>query len=356
MNFYRLMQLGAPEMKNKIRSEQDPKLKRRYRTAFWTKNILCVLFAVVFIGLLSAVFGSENGAAGVAIFCILLTVQFVDFGYSPKSSLWGLGISFALMTFGPMLAAAGAPIWGFCINLISILTILILTSKDPRFGNHGVYVLGYLLILGSPVPEGGMMRRILVMAVGFVLCAAVFWHAHHKKTSKMTIPDVVKEFSFSSSVSCWQVKMALGVSCVMLLGDIFSVPKAMWLGISCMSVMQIEASDLKERLSLRVPFAVLGSAAFGIIFLLCPAEFRPYIGIVSGLCTGFCTRYHWKTLFNCFGALITPAALYGIGSSILLRIGLNFFGAGFAFVFYHAFDKVVEAMKALPAKRVSDEI
>ena len=353
MSFYQLLQYGVGDLKALIRKAESPSEKRRRIAALWVKNILCILFALVFIGGYSALFGSENSAAGVVIFCILLTVRFVDFGYDVPSSLWALPLSFAIMTFGPVLAAAGSPLFAFAVNGLCILTLLLLTSMRPAYGNQGLYVFGYLLLQGFPVAENSLFLRILAMSIGCLLCCLVFYRAHREKTYALSGVESLKQFRLTSPVSRWQLKMALGISLVLLLGQIFRLPKTMWLGISCMSVLQMEAEVVKERLYGRVPFVLLGSLLFGLLSPLCPAALFPLFGIVGGLCVGFCGSYRWKSLFNCFGALAPATLLYGAGSAVLLRILLNFCGAVFAFLFYHFFDKALRLSLPTGKDRVS---
>lgn len=347
MSFYQKLQLGVGDLKTLIRAAESPSEKRTHAAALWVKNILCILFALTLIGGISALFGNENSSAGVVIFCILLTVRFIDFGYDVASSLWALALSFAIMTFGPVIAAAGNPLWAFSVNGFCILTLLLLTSMNPRYGNQGLYVFGYLLLQGFPVTGHMLFLRILCMGGGALLCGIVFYRAHHCKQYALTGAESLRQFSLSSPVSRWQVKMALGISLVLLLGQIFRLPKTMWLSISCMSVLQMDANVVKDRFCGRVPFVLLGSLVFGLLLPFCPENLFSLFGIIGGLGVGFSASYRWKSFFNCFGALAPASLLFGGGNAVLLRIALNFFGAAFAFLFYHFFDKAVQVASSV---------
>ena len=120
MNFYQAMQLDVSVCKGKIRNAANPSERHKLIAALIVKDILCVLFAVVFISILNFLFGDENSSAAVVIFCILLTVRFVDFGYCLKSSLINFFIVFVLLTFSPCIAQSVNPAWGFLINFLSI--------------------------------------------------------------------------------------------------------------------------------------------------------------------------------------------------------------------------------------------
>ena len=140
MNFYQAMQLDVSVCKGKIRNAANPSERHKLIAALIVKDILCVLFAVVFISILNFLFGDENSSAAVVIFCILLTVRFVDFGYCLKSSLINFFIVFVLLTFSPCIAQSVNPAWGFLINFLSIGFIVISACHEPLYGGAGLYL------------------------------------------------------------------------------------------------------------------------------------------------------------------------------------------------------------------------
>ena len=60
MNFYQAMQLDVSVCKGKIRNAANPSERHKLIAALIVKDILCVLFAVVFISILNFLFGDEN--------------------------------------------------------------------------------------------------------------------------------------------------------------------------------------------------------------------------------------------------------------------------------------------------------
>lgn len=160
MNFYQAMQLDVSVCKRKIRNAANPSERHKLIAALIVKDILCVLFAVVFISILNFLFGDENSSAAVVIFCILLTVRFVDFGYCLKSSLINFFIVFVLLTFSPCIAQSVNPAWGFLINFLSIGFIVISACHEPLYGGAGLYLFAYMV----PIRESGW--RISARAPG----------------------------------------------------------------------------------------------------------------------------------------------------------------------------------------------
>ena len=45
-----------------------------------------------------------------------------------------------------------------------------------------------------------------------------------------------------------------------------------------------------------------------------------------GLCLGLCTSYKSKTIFNCVGAIMAASMIFGLETSLYLRILLNMLG------------------------------
>ena len=73
-----------------------------------------------------------------------------------------------------------------------------------------------------------------------------------------------------------------------------------------------------------------------------PAYAHSYLGIYSGLLLGLCAAYHWKTLLNCFGALLMATNIFGVKSAIILRIMNNIIGCCFGVLFYYVYNFTVD--------------
>ena len=81
MKFYDALQLDPGALKRKIGACETRKEKAYYWLAMAVRAVLTVLFAIVFISLMTAGFGPENTPMAVALFCILLGIRFVNFEY-----------------------------------------------------------------------------------------------------------------------------------------------------------------------------------------------------------------------------------------------------------------------------------
>lgn len=105
MNFYQMLQLSPFILKNKIKAGESIEEKRFYSRALIVRSFLIVLFASVSITMISAVFGQEQSTLAVVLFCMLMSIRFVDFGYRVKQGIIGLGVVLLLLLLSPQIAA-----------------------------------------------------------------------------------------------------------------------------------------------------------------------------------------------------------------------------------------------------------
>lgn len=81
MKFYDALQMDPAILKRKIAVCDTRREKAYYWTAIAVRSALIVAFAIVFISLLSGIFGADNTPLAVALFCMMLGIRFVNFEY-----------------------------------------------------------------------------------------------------------------------------------------------------------------------------------------------------------------------------------------------------------------------------------
>ncbi len=381
--FYQLLQFDARGLWAKIRTSQSPRDKRRYFLAMTVRSLLLVAFAVLFIGVLTAVFGNGNSGVVVAGFCILLGIKFVAYGYRIDDSLFALAVVFACMFVGGLVTLASSPalifianlllvavilvlvandppmgnagiyvfacmfVGGlvtlasspaliFIANLLLVAVILVLVANDPPMGNAGIYVFSYLFISQTPVTGSALGARALLMLLLWVLCGAVLIHKHHAKFKDIRLAHLLQGVSLSSEKTQWQLRLATGVAGALLIGELLGIPRGVWVGYACMSVL-LPYGDSGEssakRAATRLGGVAVGSLAFNAFAALMPEGLLPLLGPLAGICIGFSSKYFWNNVLNCFGALLLASAVYGLEGSVALRIYDNLVGVVFAVVF-----------------------
>lgn len=343
MSFYQLLQLNPGDLKKQIKDADSHKYCLKACIAIVVRAILIVLFAMVLIAPLTPIFGVENNAMLVVVFCIILSIRFVDFGYNIKASVINMGLTFFLLAGGPILANFVHPLVGVLVNFVSLLLILIMTTKEPLMGNGGLYGFTYVFLAGNPVSGDLAIKRFILAALCFVLCSIILYAKHKDKHQDVSFMDEINNFHLSSYKSQYQIRLALGVSLLLFIGDVFHLERFMWAGFACSSLLSTYArNEIKSRSSHRIFSTIAGTLAFLIVYSFAPTSFHTLFGPICGLCLGFCVEYRHKTTINCFSALLIATGLYGLKGALGLRIINNVLGVIFAGLFIYLFDRFLE--------------
>lgn len=329
-----------------IRSSEQPKERRKLAVAMAARSFLIVLFAILLISPITPVFGAENSAMGVVLFCILLGLRFVDFGYCIKDSLVNLAVIFLLLLLAPSVAATVHPLLAALLHFSAFFIILFMTSDRPEMGNSGIYTFAYIYLAGNPVTGELLWKRALLTLIGYVLCAAIFFVKHRKKNPSVRFWDKVTQFDFTNPKTQWHIQLALGVSVILALGTLLNLERMMWAAFACGSILgcySATATESKDRLIQRMVGVAGGSLLFFMLYQILPAGLRPLLGPLGGICMGFCVDYRFKTAFNCLGAIWMATSVYGMDHSVFLRVMNNFIGVLFGFAFLVVFQKITNA-------------
>lgn len=358
MRFYDALQLDPSILKRKIVACDTKDEKAYYWIAMAVRSILIVAFAIVFISLLSGIFGSENTPLAVAMFCMMLGIRFVNFEYCIGDSLVTLAAVLAILVLIPSAAAVLPPILLIPLHFASFFALLYMTTQRPEMGNGGLYSFAYIYLTGNPVFGEALIRRGLLALVGYLICGAILIAKHRDQHKSTRFYHVMRKFDLSSPVHLWQLRMALGVSLVLTAGQAFGVERFMWMGFACASLLSEYpySGNTSVRFRQRIIGAVAGSCAFWVLYLVTPEAFHPLMGPLGGLCLGFCTDYRYKTAMNCFGALMLGAGIYGLQEAVILRIVDTFLGVVFGLVFAAIFHRLAAVRFLSPLKKeLSDQ-
>ena len=350
MKFYDALQLDPSILKRKIAASDARREKTYYWLAIAVRSVLIVAFAIVFISLLSGVFGADNTPLAVALFCMMLGIRFVNFEYCIGDSLVTLAAVLAILVLVPSAAAVLPPVLLIPLHFAAFLALLCMTTQRPEMGNGGLYSFAYIYLAGNPVMGEALVRRGLLALVGYLICGAILFAKHRDQHRATRFHHVVRRFDLSVPVHLWQLRMALGVSLVLSAGQVFGVERFMWMGFACASLLSEYpySGNTFTRFWQRIVGAVAGSCGFFVLYLLTPEAFHEWMGPLGGLCLGFCTDYRYKTAMNCFGALMLGAGIYGLQGAVVLRIVDTLLGVTFVLAFSAIFHRLA-AVRVLPA-------
>jgi len=343
MSFYQSLQMDPSVLKKRIAQCETVREKTFYWATIAIRSVLIVAFAIVFISLLSGLFGQENTPLAVAVFCIMLGIRFVNFEHCIRDSLITLAIALAILVFAPSLAGIAPPILVPFIHFVGFFTLLYITTQRPELGNGGLYSFAYVYLTGNPVYGVSLEKRALLALVGYAICGLILWAKHRHAHGDIRFHHLILKFDVKNPVILWQLRMAVGVSLILTAGQVFGVPRFMWMGFACASLLSEYpySSNTLPRFWQRIIGVLVGSGLFLIVYRITPEVFHSLMGPLGGLCLGFCTDYRYKTAMNCFGALMLAAGIYGVQAAVFLRIIDTILGVCFGTVFALIFHKLI---------------
>ncbi len=355
-NFYQLLNMNEGGLKRKIHESATVGGKLYYWFVLAFRAFLVVCFAVLFVSLGSTFFGSENSSMAVVLLVMVLTIRFVHFRYCITDTLVMLAGAMAIFTFAPTLAVI-APAWAkFFIHFAAIFALVCITVQKPEMGLGGLIGFSYVYLVGNAVTGDALIRRAGLAVAGYIICAAIMIHKHRNKDKDVRFHHFLQQFKVSSLTNLWQLRMASGLALCLTLGEVLHIPRFMWMGFACstMLVRYPYHREEHERFLERVEGCIIGCIGFIILCNIIPESTYALIGLVGGFFLGFCAKYRWKTAVICFGALSQAIGLFGVTGAAVLRILENILGATFAMVYMDAYDKFI-ASKLAPELKVIEE-
>ena len=194
--FYDALQLDPSILKRRIAACETKKEKNFYRAAMAVRSALIVAFAILFISLLSGLFGADNTPMAVALFCMLLGIRFVNFEYCAGDSLAGLAAALAILTLAPCAAAQAGPALVAPLHFaaFALLYLALPAGLRPLLGPLGGFCMGFCtdyryktamncfgaLMIGAGLYglSGAVALRLAdtVLGAAFGLCFAALFH------------------------------------------------------------------------------------------------------------------------------------------------------------------------------------
>lgn len=340
MTFYQELQLNQSGSKTLLKSINEPKEKVKHWGIYLFKILLTVAFCVLFVTLYTKLFGADNSIVGVVVLLSVMVFRQADLGiHTPHGSAVLLGI-FCILAFGPRLTNMVSPVPAFFINAICIFLLMFFGCHNVIMSNHSTFVLGYLLLQGYDVSGHAYKMRLAGLLVGAVMTSLILYCNHKKYTYKRNFKHLFQEFDLTSSRTQWYLRFTFGVSTALLIASLLNIPRAMWIGISAMSVLLPFRKDLVYRVKFRAPGNILGAVLFLVLYTVLPESAYGCIGMIGGIGVGLSASYGWQTVFNSFGALAIAVPMFSLYGAIFLRIFNNAFGSLYGLVFDKLFHSV----------------
>lgn len=355
MSFYDKLQLDPFVLKRMMHNSDSISERRKLFMIMLLRSILIVGFAIIFISTINLIFGEENSYLAVVLFCMLLSIRFVHFGYKITQSIVGLGIILLLIFLMPVIDQLNSLALRFILNLFFLGTILLLTSNKPQMGNPGLYSFAYVFLTGTNIPlsRGQWWARAGLLIISFLFFSILFIMKHKSKNLSKSFRELIMKDGLLNKKNLWLVYYALGIAFILQLGYLTSIKRYMWVGIAFSSLISIyELPSVKSRFVDRVIGVIVGTLSF---FILAQFISTSMLSIMGGVALGLCTTYRFKNIYNCFGALALATTLFGTAPAAILRITNNLLGLFLGVIYLLTGQMVYRKLAKLKDKQLDTE-
>lgn len=336
MKVYERVKSNFAEDKKKTRPNDRERIKSfRSWVALLIRSVLIVFIAIIFIVSVSKIFGSENTAFAVVLFCILFSLKYVPFGYVFFQEIVALCVLFVILIFSTSFASVLPPIYCIIVHIISLWLLFGVSCLNYPQAHGPLIAFCYIYLTGNPVLGGALLSRFLLGGIGIILASIVILIFHKKKNFGGRLINLIK-FPMGSverkEWEIWRLRLTFALSFLISLGTISSWPRFIWAGFACSSMLS--PYDIKhpawKRLCHRLVGVLEGAALFYVLQSIIPQSYQFTLGAFGGVCLGMCTHYRRQTLFNTLGALLAASQIYPLPGVLKLRIINTIVGLCFA--------------------------
>lgn len=287
-------------------------------------KLFTLLGIILFVSSFSMIFGSENSLTGVVVITAILMYKHVDVNLYFKDAIIALIIAFIIMPLGSYLSTIN-PWIGLIVNFIImfLLTFTFTTGEATKNKAYVPFILGYVFLQGNPISIQQLPSRFMAVSIGAILIIFFYFKYHRKDTSnsEFTLKNIYSNIDFTSLHFNFALRMALGVSLAMLIGDLLGLTKAMWISVSAMSITQPCYYQSKTRMKERIISTIIGAILFIILFeIIVPDKFIALLTLTLSYIYSFVEKYHIKIVFVTISSLGAAIILYDTAVSVPLRI------------------------------------
>lgn len=291
-------------------------------------KLMLLFLILIFVMSFSTLFGSVNMLIGVAIITGILMFWNMDIGIRKAQA--PLLIVTVFVAIGVFSYVSGLnPVLGFIVHLVSIFLIMLLFSEKIEYKAFLPFMLCYVFAQGNPIADVELRSRLYGLLIGGTLTGIVYYYKHRKSDDPNypTIWSIIRHLDVHSVRFDYAVKMAVGVSTGMLIGDLFHAQRGMWISLTILSILQPHLTHSKERVKHRLLGNIIGAVVFVILFVMLPSQFSVIIALLLGYIYMFVVEYRIQMIFVTVNALKASLVLFDYPVSILMRLSFIVIGA-----------------------------
>lgn len=302
-------------------------MKKNINFKMAVSNLILLIGIILFISIFSQMFGFSNNLAGVAIVTAVLMLLTMKIDLNLKDSIISIILSFILIGIASYISKFNCFV-GIFVNFFTILCITYLFKNEQSSTLYVPFVLGYIFMEGTPITFSEFPYRMLGLLFGGFLTSIIYYLKNKNvENSSISIKTLFTNINFDSFRFNYAIKMAIGVTFSMFIGNIFNLEKYMWICITVMSLTQPNFNYIKERIKHRFFGTIIGSILFIILFLfLVPNKYTLILTLILNYLYMFIEDYNLQIIFITMNALNSAQILLGSNKSILLRISFIILG------------------------------
>ena len=126
---------------------------------------------------------------------------------------------------------------------------------------------------------------------GMVICMIIFYKNQKNRPYRRTFQDLFYEFNINSARNRWYIKLTFKVSSAMLVMNLLNMPRAMWIGIACMSVCLPFSKVIEGRAGKRGAFNIVGCLIFSIMYIVLPKSMYTFIVLIVSISVEYSDIY-----------------------------------------------------------------
>ncbi len=295
-------------------------------------NLLIVGYIVGFCALFMVLFGQENVLIAATLATCSLTMRKAVLGIKAPQAMAAIVFCYLLIAFGPLISGLNLFL-AIPVNFICLYLITLLTGQNVLQKTEYNFLAAYVFAESAPTTSVySFWMRFIALMVGAVVVAGVYVFFHRKEKRQRTIVQVIRHTHLTSTRNRFAIRLAGGLMLTMLIGDIFHLQYAAWMGMPVLSLSMPFVQDTRKRALHRMIGTLLGGVAFLVLFQYVIPEFL-HIWCLAGLLYLylFLTDYRAQQMVIAIFSLNGASVFYGGDVALEMRILLLLVGVAIVF-------------------------
>ncbi len=289
------------------------------------KNLATFLFTIGSIILFSLLFGEANTLVSVAIVVALLAIPMTPISTKPLATSALYFLLFTLCGLFPIIGEINIYL-AFFANFIFLYFLIRITSEPFAYMPHITFLLCFIFSQSTQVVEEEFLTRVIQLLFGGVIIFGYSFFRWRKNIdiSRISIKEQVKS---SSKNQGYIIRMALGISIAILIGELIGTDKTLWISVVVMSLTQTYEAFSFNKIKSRIIATIFGVGFFIVIIeYLVPTEYILIVILSLGFLGSYLTEYKHKQFINTVSAINASLVLFDTSTAIYNRFLFLFVG------------------------------